>query len=254
MMGVPAEDNVRFRAWTADAARSLDPEETLSKEEQERRQQTFDNFRAFFAELIARRRAEPRDDLITALIAAEDEGSKLSEEELLSTCVLLLIAGHETTVNLIGNGMLALLRHPDQLQRLREDPQLIATAVEELLRYDPPVQLTGRIALEDIALSGGETVPKGKQAVLLLGAANHDPAQYTDPDRLDLGREDNRHLAFGMGIHYCLGAPLARVEGQIAIGEMVRRLDGIELATDAPAYKEQLTLRGLTSLPVTFGA
>src|SRR5581483_5474025 len=159
----------------------------------------------------------------------------------------------ETTVNLIGNGTLALLRHPDQLALLRDDPSLIKSAVEELLRYDPPVQLTGRVALEDMEF-GGKTLRKGQQAVLLLGAANHDPAQFPEPERLEIRREDNRHLAFGMGIHFCLGAPLARVEGQIAIGELVRRFDGLAPAVDEPPYKENLTLRGLAALPIAFRA
>ena len=175
----------------------------------------------------------------------------MSENELLSTCILLLIAGHETTVNLIGNGMLALLRHPDQMALLREDPSLIKSAVEELLRFDPPVQLTGRTAKEDIPLSAG-VLPKGQQAIMLLGAANRDPLQFVEPDRLDLAREDNRHLAFGMGIHFCLGAPLARIEGQIASGEMARRLGSPELMVAEPEYKENVTLRGLASLPVRF--
>lgn len=213
MLGVPPEDHERFKSWSRVLAKSLDFEFSVPAEVMEERMHAGEAFRAYFRELIAERRSAPKDDLLSALIAAEEEGDKLSEEELLSTCVLLLVAGHETTVNLIGNGVLQLIRHPDQAVRLREDPSLIRTAVEEVLRYDPPVQFTARIALDDIALPSG-IVPKGKQAVLLLGAANHDPAQFTDPERFDIGREDNRHVAFGMGIHFCLGAPLARVEGQ----------------------------------------
>ena len=251
MLGVPVVDNARFREWTNEAARSLDPDFALPQEEIERRQRTFEAFDGYFRDLIAKRRTEPGDDLISALIAAEDEGNKLSEQELISTCILLLVAGHETTVNLIGNGSLALLRHPNQLQRLRDDPSLIKPAVEELLRYDPPVQLTARVALEEMEF-GGKVLRKGQQATLLIGAANRDPAQFADPERLDITREDNRHIAFGMGIHFCLGAPLARVEGQIAIGELVRRLDGLQLAGEEPEYKENLVLRGLASLPVRF--
>ncbi len=162
---------------------------------------------------------------------------------------MLLIAGHETTVNLIGNGTLQLLRHPDQLQLLRDEPSLLKTAVEELLRFDPPVQLTARVALDDIEI-GGKVLKKGQQATILIGAVNRDPAQFADPQRLDIRREDNRHLAFGMGIHFCLGAPLARVEGQIALGELVRRAPKLELAIDEPPYKENLVLRGLAALPV----
>ncbi len=249
MLGVPVEDNVRFREWTKEAARSLDPDFALPPEEVERRQRTFDALHAYFEDLIAQRRAAPKDDLLSSLIAAEDEGSKLNKDELISTCILLLIAGHETTVNLIGNGTLQLLRHPDQLQLLRDDPSLLKTAVEELLRFDPPVQLTGRVALEDIPF-GDKVLKQGQQATILIGAVNRDPAQFADPERLDIGREDNRHLAFGMGIHFCLGAPLARVEGQIALGELVRRAPTLELTTDEPPYKENLVLRGLAALPV----
>ena len=253
MLGVPVEDNARFRAWTNEAARSLDPDFALPPEEIERRQRTFEAMQGYFTDLVAHRRADPRDDLISALIAAEDEGKTLTETELISTCILLLIAGHETTVNLIGNGTLQLLRHPGQLQKLRDDPSLIGTAVEELLRFDPPVQLTGRLALEDMEF-GGKTLKKGDQAVILIGAANRDPEQFTEPQRLDVTRTENRHLAFGMGVHFCLGAPLARVEGRIALGELVRRARVMELLTDDPPYKEQLVLRGLAALPVRMSA
>jgi cytochrome P450 len=249
MLGVPVEDNVRFRVWTKEAARSLDPEELLPPEEQERRQQVFDAFREYFEALITKRRAAPQDDLISALIAAEDEGSRLSHEELISTCILLLIAGHETTVNLIGNGTLQLMRHPDQLALLRQRPELLKTAVEELLRFDPPVQLTGRMAMEDIPF-GDKVLKQGQQAVMLIGAANRDPAQFPNPATLDITREDNRHIAFGMGIHFCLGAPLARVEGQIAIGQLVARTKELAMTVDEPPYKENLVLRGLAALPV----
>jgi cytochrome P450 len=253
MLGVPAEDHQVFQGWSREMARSLDPDFVLPADVLERRQKAGDEFAEYFRGLIAKRRTDLRDDLVSALIAAEDGGQTLSENELLSTCILLLIAGHETTVNLIGNGMLALLRNPEQLARLRDDPSLIKTAVEELLRFDPPVQLTGRTAKEDLPLSDG-VLPKGQQAILLLGAANRDPLQFSDPERLDIAREENRHLAFGMGIHFCLGAPLARIEGQIAIGEMVRRLRAPELAVAEPEYKENVTLRGLASLPVRFSA
>jgi cytochrome P450 len=205
----------------------------------------------YFRELIARRRAAPRGDMLSDLIAAEEAGDKLSEHELLATCILLLIAGHETTVNLIGNGTLALLRHPDQLRRLREDPALIGGAIEELLRFDGPVQRTARIPSEDVTIAGHK-IAAGEMVMPFIGAADRDPAQFRDPDRLDITRADNRHIAFGWGIHFCLGAPLARVEGQIAIGTLLRRLPHLALATEAPEFRESLTLRGLKSLPVTF--
>lgn len=251
MLGVPPEDHVKFREWSKDAARSLDPDFALTPDELERRQERFDDFSGFFEDLIEKRRVERRDDLISALISVEEEGDRLTHDELISTCVLLLIAGHETTVNLIGNGTLALLRNPEQLHMLRENPALAKTAIEELLRYDPPVQFTVRNALVDMQF-GDKTLRPGQQAILLLGAANRDPAQFAGPERLDITREDNRHLAFGMGIHFCLGAPLARVEGQIALAEMARRLPGLELAAESPPYKENLVLRGLAALPVRF--
>ena len=250
MLGVPPEDHESFRGWSAELARALDPEMALAPEVLERRRRAIASFDDYFRALIAERRGNPKDDLLSSLIAAEEEGDKLNEAELLASCRLLLIAGHETTVNLIGNGALALLRHPDQLALLRDDPSLAPVAVEEVLRYDPPVQLTGRIALADTEIAG-VPVPKGHGAVLLIGAANRDPEQFPDPDRFDIRRGDDRHLAFGFGIHFCLGAPLARLEGQIALSTLVRRLSGLQL-TQEPEYKENIVLRGLKALHVRF--
>jgi cytochrome P450 len=161
------------------------------------------------------------------------------------------VAGHETTVNLIGNGMLALLRNPDQLRLLRERPELIVTAVEELLRYDGPVQRTARTPTEDVVV-GGKTIPKGEIVMPFIGAADRDPAQFRDPERLDITRTDNRHIAFGWGIHFCLGAPLARIEGQIAINTLLKRFPKLGLAVAEPEHRHSLTLRGLVSMPVSF--
>jgi len=252
MLGVPAADRERFKQWGLDIARSLDalllpPESDVAKRGAGARRALAEYFRA----LIAERRASPRPDLLSGLVAAEEAGDKLSEDELLATCMLLLIAGHETTVNLIGNGTLALLRHPAELGRLRDDPTRIGSAVEELLRYDGPVQRTTRIPSEDVVL-GGRTIGKGEMVMAFIGAADRDPAQFPEPDRLDITRTDNRHVAFGLGIHFCLGAPLARVEGQIAINTLVSRLPKLALATDRPEYRQSLTLRGLTALPVAF--
>jgi len=252
MLGVPVEDRERFKQWGLDIARGLDaillpPDSDVARRSVAARRALADYFRA----LIAERRAAPRGDMLSDLIAAEEAGDKLSEDELLATCILLLVAGHETTVNLIGNGTLALLRHPDQLRRLRENPGLIGSAVEELLRYDGPVQRTARIPSADVTFDG-RTIAKGEMVMPFIGAADRDPAQFPDPDRLDLTRTDNRHIAFGWGIHFCLGAPLARVEGQIAIGTLVQRLPRLALATDRPEYRQSLTLRGLTTLPVGF--
>ena len=252
MLGVPVEDRERFKQWGLDIARGLDaillpPDSDVARRSVAARRALADYFRA----LIAERRAAPRGDMLSDLIAAEEAGDKLREDELLATCILLLVAGHETTVNLIGNGTLALLRHPEQLRRLRENPGLIASAVEELLRYDGPVQRTARIPSADVRFDG-LTIGKGEMVMPFIGAADRDPAQFPDPDRLDLTRTDNRHIAFGWGIHFCLGAPLARVEGQIAISALVQRLPKLALAIDRPEYRQSLTLRGLTTLPVGF--
>ena len=252
MLGVPVEDHERFKGWSLDIARGLDliwlgPESEVGRRSVAARQSLAEYFRG----LIAQRRAAPRGDLLSGLIAAEEAGDKLNEVELLATCILLLIAGHETTVNLIGNGTLALLRHRDQLQRLQRDPGLIAGAIEELLRFDGPGQRTARIPSEDIVI-GGRTIAKGEMVMPFIGAADRDPVQFPDPDRLDIGRADNRHIAFGWGIHFCLGAPLARIEGQIAISTLVRRMPKLELATAQPEYRQSLTLRGLKALPVSF--
>jgi cytochrome P450 len=252
MLGVPVKDHERFKAWGLDIARGLDaimlpPDSEVGQRSVSGRRALADYFRG----LIAERRAAPRDDMLSALIAAEEAGDKLNEEELLATCILLLVAGHETTVNLIGNGTLALLRHPDQLRKLRERPGLIVTAVEELLRFDGPVQRTARIPSEDITI-GGQTIGKGEMVMPFLGAADRDPTQFPDPDRLDITRADNRHIAFGMGIHFCLGAPLARMEGQIAINTLLARLPKLALATDRPQFRQSLTLRGLQALPLSF--
>jgi pimeloyl-[acyl-carrier protein] synthase len=252
MLGVPIEDHERFKGWSLDIARGLDsvllpPESDIPRRSGAARHALSD----YFLGLIAERRAAPRGDLLSALIAAEEAGDKLSEAELVATCNLLLIAGHETTVNLIGNGTLALLRHPEELRRLRDNPGLIASAVEELLRYDGPVQRTARIASTDVTI-GDRSIPKGAMVMPFIGAADRDPAGFPEPDRLDLARADNRHIAFGLGIHFCLGAPLARVEGQIAIGTLVRRLPKLALEVAQPEYRQSLTLRGLKALPVRF--
>jgi len=252
MLGVPAENRDLFRRWSVDIARSLDAIALPTEPEViERGTAARHALADYFRGLIAERRRRPKADLLSDLIAAEEQGDKLTEGELMATVLLLFVAGHETTVNLIGNGMLALLRHPAELRALRADPGLIGSAVEELLRYDGPVQRTGRMPNTDVAL-GGRTIPKGALVLGLIGAANRDPAHFPDPDRLDVTRGDNRHLAFGWGIHFCLGAPLARLEGQIAILALVRRLPRLALATARLEWRRASTLRGLTALPVTF--
>jgi len=252
MLGVPVADRGEFRQWSLDIGRSLDAIATPSDPAViERGNAARGALTSYFRTLVAERRARPRADLLSALIAAEDAGERLSEGELLATCVLLFVAGHETTVNLIGNGLLALLRHPDALRALGDDPSLLGTAVEELLRYDGPVQRTGRIANVDAEIDGRK-IDEGTLVLGLIGAANRDPAHFPEPDRLDLGRADNRHLAFGWGIHFCLGAPLARVEGQIALGTLTRRLRGLTFTGSTPEWRASATLRGLHRLPVAW--
>jgi pimeloyl-[acyl-carrier protein] synthase len=251
MVGVPAQDRDRFRHWSNDVARSLDALVLADPDVVARASAAGDAMNAYFRDLVAERRRAPRGDLLSALIAVEEAGDRLSTEELFANVVLLLLAGHETTANLLGNGVLALLRHPEELLRLRRDPSMIESAVEELLRYDSPVQRVSRITNEDVTI-GDRTIPTGSLVLALLGAANRDPAHFAGPDRLDLTREDNRHLAFGWGIHFCLGAPLARLEGQIAIGSLLRRMPRLSLATDRVEWRQTATLRGLTTLPVRF--
>lgn len=252
LLGAPAEDADTMRQWTADITRSLDALGLQSDREIVKRGRAARHLLGeYFRGLLPERRLNPRADLLSQLLAAEELGDRLSEDELIATCVLIFIAGHETTVNLIGNGMLALLRHPEQLLRLQSDPSLIDGAVEELLRYDSPVQRTARIATEDVEI-GGKVIPRHALVVAAIGAANRDPAQFAEPDRFDITRPDNHHLAFGFGIHFCLGAPLARVEAQIAIEALLRRMPRLSLAIDTPQWRQSSTLRGLTSLPVRF--
>ncbi|MEV0619678.1 cytochrome P450 [Nonomuraea sp. NPDC050404] len=242
MLGVPPEDHVRFRDWSEKLARGLDPMLTADLQSETGRART--EFRDYFRELAALRRARPGDDLLSALTRVPE----LTESELLATCVLLLVAGHETTVNLIANGVLQLARR-GLLRHAAERPKEV---VEEVLRYDPPVQLTSRLALEDATL-GGVPVPKGTLVMAVIGAANRDPAVFPDPDRFDVTREPGRHLAFGLGIHFCLGATLSRMEGEIALSALAGAAPGLELADAAPPYKENVVLRGPAALPVRLG-
>ena len=247
MLGIPAEDRDQFRAWSAPVARTLEP--TITRDELREAGEAAKELQAYFERLIAIRRDTPGDDLMSSLIAAEEEGDSLSEAELLVTLRLLLVAGNETTTNLIGNGLLALLDHPEQLARLREHSELTESAIEELLRFDSPVQTDGRTALEDVELDG-QTIHAGDQLILLLGAANRDPEHFADPERLDIGREDTSQIAFGRGLHHCLGAPLARVEGAVAFEALLKRFSRIELSAGRPRFKDHIVLRGMESLPL----
>lgn len=248
LLGVPAQDHDRFAGWSRAMARGLDPDFLLAPEVLAQQERARAEFVDYFRELIAERRQRPADDLLSDLVAVRDRGDSLTEQELLATCVLLLIAGHETTVNLIGNGTLGLLREPAQLRRLRADPELAEPAVEEVLRHDSPVQLTLRHALRDTEVAGNP-VAAGTFALVVLGAANRDPLAYRDPERFDIGRDPSRHLAFGQGIHFCLGASLARLEGRAVFAELARRPASLQLAGE-PTWKENVVLRGMSRLPV----
>ena len=247
LLGVPAEDRELFRQHTRDLAVILDWD--VTPEQFGRAAGAVLQFAAYLVPLFEERRRDPRPDLISALVAAEEAGDRLGADELLMTVVVLLIAGHETTMNLIGNGLLALLRNPDQLGLLRARPELMAPAVEELLRYDSPVRLTVRTALADTVVAG-QTVRAGEQVMAMLDAANHDPAVFDAPETLDVTRDAHRHVAFGAGPHYCLGAALARAEAQIALRALIA-LPDLELAVDEPVWRPLVTLHGLESLPVT---
>ncbi len=252
LLGVPAEDQARFRAWGHDVAATLEPQTSRAAANQSRSSEQA--LAAYLGDLAARRRAEPDGSLLSALIAAEEEGDRLTPGELVSMALLLLVAGFETTVNLIGNGTVALLSEPgrEQWRSLRDDPALVPAAVEELLRYDSPVQMTSRIATEDVDV-GGAVIPRGTPVIVAIGGANRDPDVFSQPGRLQVTRPDaGRHLSFSLGIHHCLGAPLARLEGRVALEELTRTYPGLALAA-APVRRPLLVLRGFESVPVRTG-
>jgi cytochrome P450 len=254
LLGVPVADRSRFAGWSARLVHSLQPQFGAADPAQAAAaQQASKEFADYFRELIAARRARPARDLLSELIRAEDEGERLTEDELIATCVLLLVAGHETTVGLISNAILALLRHPDQLAALRADPDLAAAAVEETLRYDAPVQLTARVARGGMQV-GALAAPDGAVLMLLLAATGRDPAAFADPDRFDIGRAAGSHLAFAAGPHFCLGAPLARLEATIALQAFASRVTEPWLDLPELAYKPNLNLRGPRRLVVGFTA
>jgi cytochrome P450 len=250
LLGVPPEDREQFTIWTGQFGALLDGS-NLTLEDVFQALYGVAEFMDYFRGIIRQRRTVPKDDLMQAMMRAEEHGDVLSEEELLGNCVLLLAAGHGTTTHLIGNGTLALLSHPEQLQQLRDAPSLISTAVVELLRFDGPVQLTSRKAKEDVIFEGRH-IHAGQDVMLSLGAANRDPAQFPEPDRLDLNRLENRHMSFGHGIHFCLGAPLARVEAEIAFNTLLRRFPGLRLETGELEWGPSIVFRGLRRLEVKF--
>lgn len=248
LVGVPESDRDQFRGLVRRASALVEP--VAAPEVIEDAQAAGGEMLEYFDHLIAARRSEPQDDLLSALIAARDGEDRLSELELQSTAIIIFLAGFETTTNLIGNGLYALLTQPDGIDRLRAGPALDATAVDELLRWDSPIQLDLRVTFEDIELPGGEVLPAGRRVVTFLGAANHDPSAFTDPRRLDLGREDSPILSFAVGPHYCLGASLARAEGRIVLRGLLDRFEHIELLDTDPPRRTGFTLRGFDQLPI----
>jgi cytochrome P450 len=252
ILGFPPQDRDQVRHWTADVALpfflalGMDAREKWARAEQAARE-----FGAYARTLLRDRKQYPRDDLLTAMVQAENKGDFLNEDEVVANAVLLMIAGHETTSNLLGNGLLAFLQHPDQLALFRQDPTLTGPAVEECLRYDPPVTATVRWAREDLDLDGKQ-IKAGQKLLLVLAAANRDPAQFTNPQRFDITRRvtPQQHTAFAVGTHYCLGAPLARLEGEVAFSTLFGRFRQFTLATDKPVYKPMVIARALESLPV----
>jgi cytochrome P450 len=252
LLGVPLEDEPKFSHASALLAQALDPVMTFTGEAHDTVDEILEAglwLRGYLRELIARRRSDPGEDLMSGLIHVEESGDQLTEEEIIATCNLLLIAGHETTVNLIANAILAMLRHPSQWDALSASPERVSAVVEETLRFDPPVQLMGRIAADDMAI-GGVTVPNGDVMMLLLAAAHHDPSAFDRPGEFDPDRDNIRHLGFGKGPHFCLGAPLARLEASVALTKVTARFPHARLAGE-PAYKPNLTLRGMASLEVS---
>lgn len=252
LLGVPPADIGRLKSWSDEFVVFFSTAPAgITAEQYSRAGQAAEAMTQYFRAAVERVKQHPEGTLLGAMELAEQAGDRLNEVELFANANLLMVAGHETTTNLIGNGVLALLQNPDQLQRLRDDPSLMPHAIEEFLRYGNPVQFTNRVAREDLDI-GGKRIAKGQMLLPVLAAANRDPEQFPDPDRLDITRSPNHHVALGQGIHFCLGAPLARLEAQIAFSTLLRRLPGLKLAGGPVEYRENFNFHGLKSLPVTF--
>ena len=249
MLGIPVEDRAMFKKWSEALARGLDPDFLLTEDLVQMRMNGFLSFIMYFTGLIEERRKDPRQDLVSLLVSVEEEGDKLSHPELLSTLILLLVAGHETTVNLLSGSIISLLQNPDQIEVLLGNQDDLRNSVEELLRFVSPVQWTGRVATEKTEVSG-EIFAPGEFALMLIGSANRDPDAFSDPESLNLARPEVNHLGFGFGLHHCLGAPLARMEAQVAL-PLIFSKTNLKLVNNEPIYKDNLVLRGLAQLPVT---
>jgi cytochrome P450 len=250
MLGVPTEDHEDLKKWSADFAEMLGNFQH-NPDRLPRVLESTNNLTTYFQAAIEKTRQHPREGLIHSFMTAEINGDRLTDEEIVANCIVTMVGGQETTTNLIGNGLLTLMRNREQLERLRDTPSLISSAVEELLRYESPSQHTGRIAREDVQI-GDKQIKKGQAVMAIMAAANRDPARFPDPDQLILDRKDNKHLAFGWSSHFCFGAPLARMEGQIAFETLLRRLPNLELTPGPLTWRDTSGLRGLMALPVTF--
>jgi pimeloyl-[acyl-carrier protein] synthase len=250
MLGVPTEDHVNLKKWSADFAEMLGNFQH-NPDRVSRVLASTNNLVTYFQEAIHGMRKHPKEGLIHSFMTAELDGDRLSEEEIVANCIVTMVGGQETTTNLIGSGLFTLLRNREQLRQLLNNRDIIISAVEELLRYESPSQHTGRIAREDVDL-GGRKIRQGQAVMAIMAAANRDPGRFPDPDRLILDRKDNKHLAFGWSSHFCFGAPLARMEGQISFETLLRRLKNLELTSEPLTWRENSGLRGLTALPVTF--
>ncbi|HEV2656735.1 MAG TPA: cytochrome P450 [Ktedonobacteraceae bacterium] len=250
LLGLPTSDWRQLTKWSSDFAQILgnfqhNPDRAAVV------LRSLEEMLEYFHKQLQDHRTHPRDDLMTALISAEIDGDRLTDDEIIANTIVTMVGGQETTTNLIGNGILTLLRHPEQLQQLQADPSLAPSAIEELLRFESPSQHTARLAPEDTEL-GGKSIRKRQAVIVVMGAANRDPERFPDPDRLDLSRADNRHVAFAWGGHFCFGAPLARIEGQIAFNTLLRRMPNLHLKSETLHWRENMGLRGLKALPVTF--
>lgn len=252
LIGVPREDGPRLKAWSDDLAAFIGSA-VASPDKYARAGQSVQQMNEYFGRLLSLRRTEPRNDIVSGLLAANEADEKLTDDEVVSTCVLLLFAGHETTTNVIGNAVIALLRNRDQYEAWRKDPSLTSSAVEELIRYDGPGQGLVRVATAGFEVNG-RTIEQGSRVFLMINAANRDPREFTEPDRLWLARRDNHHITFGYGVHFCLGAPLARLEAQLALPTVLGRLPDLEFVTDRLEWTDSLIFRGVKSLPLSFRA
>jgi cytochrome P450 len=250
MLGVPTSDCDKLKRWSADFAEVLGNFQH-NPDRASRTLKCIEEMTGYFRDAIQRMKTEPREGLIDSFMTAEIAGDRLTEEEIIANCIVTMVGGQETTTNLIGNGVLTLVRNPDQLQKLRDNLNLVPSAVEELLRFESPSQHTARICPQDTEL-GGKLIRKGQAVIAVMGAGNRDPERFADPDRLDIEREDNRHLAFGWASHFCFGAALARIEGQLVFEAIASRMTNLALEPGSIVWRDNLGLRGLTSLPITF--